>query len=271
MRAKNNKPAEIRIGTSGWNYRHWRGVFYPEGLPTKRWFEFYKDYFDTVEINNTFYHLPTAEVFCAWARQAPAGFLYAAKANRYLTHMKKLRDPAEPLELFLDRVRRLKDHLGPILYQLPPHWRCDVARLADFIQHLPADLRHVFEFRDTSWCHEEVKALLTKTGMNYCIHDSRRFDCPAWVTGPLVYIRFHGPRDQRRNGCYNRAHLFGWAEKIRQFHQSGRDVFVYFNNDTCGHAVTNARELQRMLHVEPPVAAERGTLPLFRATPGPRE
>jgi uncharacterized protein YecE (DUF72 family) len=261
------KSPEIRIGTSGWNYRHWRGVFYPERLPVKRWFEFYKHYFDTVEINNSFYHLPSAEVFSAWARQAPPGFVYAVKASRYITHLKKLKDPAEPLETFLGRARNLGPHLGPVLFQLPPHWHRDLVRLKEFIS-LPHDMQHVFEFRHPSWCHEEVKALLVETGMNYCIHDSRYFDCPAWVTGPLVYIRFHGPRDPSHEGRYNRAHLRAWAEKIRQFHQSGHDVYAYFNNDTGGHAVTNARELQHLLQVGPAGAAERGDLPIFPSVLG---
>ena len=137
----------VRVGTSGWIYKHWRGLFYPERLSARRWFAFYAERFDTVEINNTFYRLPAAGVFAEWRGQAPPGFLYAVKASRFLTHMKKLKDPEEPLETILGRARGLGPHLGPVLYQLPPHWGCDAARLEQFIVRLPRDLTHVFAAR----------------------------------------------------------------------------------------------------------------------------
>jgi uncharacterized protein YecE (DUF72 family) len=142
---------DLRIGTSGWNYRHWRGVFYPPDLPVKKWFAFYQRFFDTVEINNTFYRLPAARVFEEWRRQAPTGFIYAVKASRFLTQRKKLKDPEQPLENILGRARHLGSRLGPILYQLPGRWHCNVQRLRDFFACLPGDLEHVFEFRDPSW------------------------------------------------------------------------------------------------------------------------
>src|SRR5438270_10452997 len=160
-----NIPA-VRIGCSGWQYKHWRGDFYPADLPVGRWLDFYAAHFDTVEINNSFYRLPERTVFEAWRRRAPPGFLYAVKASRYLTHMKKLKDPAEPLANILGRARQLGAHLGPILYQLPPHWHCDLARFEQFLAQLPPDLNHVFEFRDPSWCTEQARALLTQTGMS---------------------------------------------------------------------------------------------------------
>lgn len=241
----------IRVGTSGWIYRHWRGVFYPRDLPVKRWFTCYCKAFATVEINNTFYRLPAAEVFDEWRQQAPAGFVYAVKASRYLTHLKKLKDPADPLDHLLGRARQLGPHLGPVLYQLPPHWHCDVARLDHFSAALPSDLKHVFEFRDPSWYNDEVQALLTARGMSFCIHDLKGDPCPVWVTGPLVYLRFHGPTSVAYAGRYRLAHLRGWAEHIRRFQQAGRDVYVYFNNDDAGHAVTNAWELRELLAPEP--------------------
>ena len=244
-------PGLIRIGTSGWNYKHWRGRFYPADLPVARWFAYYSRRFDTVEINNTFYRLPPEEVFLAWRRQAPPDFLYAVKASRFLTHMKKLNDPADSLDRILGRARQLGAHLGPVLYQLPPHWKCNLNRLREFIACLPLDLRHVFEFRDPSWCHQDVRALLTETGMSYCIHDMRGFYCPRWVTGPVAYLRFHGPTEKKYAGCYTRAQLAGWAEAIRAIRESGHDVFVYFNNDDAAHAVRNAQELRGLLDAVP--------------------
>jgi uncharacterized protein YecE (DUF72 family) len=244
-------PGVVRIGTSGWVYRHWRGVFYPADLPTKRWFAFYTGAFDTVEINNTFYHLPPAATFDGWSRQAPPGFLYAIKASQFLTHLKKLKDPEEPLENILGRARRLGPHLGPVLYQLPPHWRCDLERLRRFVEALPRDLHYVFEFRDSSWYNDEVRGLLTETGMSFCMHDLRGGLCPDWVTGPVVHVRLHGSTQLAYAGRYDLGHLRDWAGRIRAFRKDGRAVYAYFNNDNAGHAVQNARELQDLLGVTP--------------------
>ena len=167
---------QYRIGTSGWNYLHWRGPFYPTGLPTNRWFEHYAAVFDTVEINNTFYQLPELATFHHWREQAPPAFIYAVKANRYLTHQKKLSDPAESLQHFLGRVRILRPHLGPILYQLPPRWKRNIDRLARFCALLPRDLTHVFEFRDPDWLNDETYSILVAHSASLCIHDHC---CPA--------------------------------------------------------------------------------------------
>jgi uncharacterized protein YecE (DUF72 family) len=238
---------QVRVGTSGWVYRHWRGVFYPDRLRVKDWFAFYASRFDTVELNNTFYGLPSEAALAAWKEQAPPGFLYALKVSRFLTHRKKLKEPEAPLETVLGLARRLGDRLRPLLYQLPPNWRCDVARLRHFIGLLPRDLTHVFEFRDPSWCNDEVRGLLTETGMGHCIHDMPGFDCPGWVTARTVYVRFHGPGAQRYAGRYDRAHLRDWAGRIGDYQRAGHDVFVYFNNDGGGHAVANAAELREEL------------------------
>jgi uncharacterized protein YecE (DUF72 family) len=245
------RQGRIHIGTSGWMYRDWRGVLYPARLPARRWLGFYTTSFDTVEINNTFYRLPAEETFVSWRRQAPPGFFYAVKANRYLTHQRKLKDAAEPLDLFLGRARLLEARLGPVLYQLPPYWRCDRARLASFLALLPHDVQHVIEFREPSWYKDDVRRLLTEAGVNLCIHDSRRGAGPPWVTGPLVYVRFHGPTDPTCAGRYRRPHLRQWARTIDGFRQAGHDVWAFFNNDVAGHAVINARELRDLLGVAP--------------------
>jgi uncharacterized protein YecE (DUF72 family) len=237
----------VRIGTSGWIYGHWRGLFYPAELPPRRWFAYYAARLDTVEINNTFYRLPAPGVFQDWAEQAPPGFLYALKASHFLTHRKKLKDPQGPLELFLGRARLLGPHLGPILFQLPPRWHCNVERLQAFVAHLPPDVLAIIEFRDPTWYVEEVRDLLTAAGVGFCIHDLRGSVSPLWVTGPAVYVRFHGPTAVPYAGRYPLKHLREWAERIAAFREKGQDVFVYFNNDDQAHAVTNALELRGLL------------------------
>ena len=234
----------IRVGTSGWVYKHWRETFYPAGLPGPRWFTHYAKEFETVEINNTFYRLPPPETFRKWAGQAPPGFVYAVKGNRFITHIKKLKDPEEPLRRFLDAARELGPALGPILFQLPPTWHLDLDRLRAFIGHLPRDLRFVFEFRHPSWLHDETRRLLDATGMGYCMHDLRDFPCPGWVTGPLAYVRFHGPGKRKYAGNYPPAALRRWARRLAGI---DRDAYAYFNNDAEGHAIRNARDLIALL------------------------
>lgn len=247
---------QVRVGTSGWIYKHWRGVFYPERLPLKGWFAYYAGHFDTVEINNTFYRLPSPEAFDEWRGQAPAGFVYAVKASRFLTHMKKLKDPVQPLERILGRTRRLGRALGPVLYQLPPRWHCDLERLRQFVGLLPHDLSHVFEFRDGSWYNGGVREVLAAAGVGFCIHDMKGQVCPEWATGRVVYVRFHGRTDLKYAGSYGRRHLTAWADKIEAFRSGGHDVFVYFNNDDRGYALANAETLKELLGLAP-VAAVR--------------
>jgi uncharacterized protein YecE (DUF72 family) len=237
----------VRVGTSGWIYKHWRGVVYPAALPVKDWLKSYCERFDTVEVNNSFYRLPSEAVFAAWARQVPAGFLFAVKASRFLTHMKKLKDPAEPLANVLGRARHLGPHLGPVLYQLPPHWHCNLDRLRAFLALLPRDLTHVIEFRDPSWYNDAVRALLTEHGVGFCIHDLRGVPSPEWVTARAVYVRFHGPTAKAYAGGYSPAHLRRWADRIAAYRHAGHDVYAYFNNDDAGHAVFDAQTLLGML------------------------
>lgn len=234
------------VGTSGWNYRHWRQVFYPPDLPVARWFQFYAQRFDTVELNNTFYRLPQASTFAAWREQAPEGFVYAVKASRYITHLKKLKDAAQPLERFTARARHLRQHLGPILYQLPPHWRRDLARLEAFLALLPGDLLHVFEFRDESWFSDDTLALLDRHGVGFCVVDLPGLRCPVRLTGRVGYIRLHGP-DRPYQGSYSERELATWARRTREFLDSGHPTYVYFNNDAHGYAVQNARRLRELL------------------------
>lgn len=246
----------VRVGTSGWNYRHWRGPVYPPDLPVKKWLARYAETFDTVEVNNSFYRLPAEGTFRDWAAQVPPGFVFAVKASRYLTHMKKLKDPEEPLANVLGRARELGDRLGPVLYQLPPGWHVDVGRLRRFLALLPPDLTHVLEFRDPTWYADEVRAALDEHGAAFCIHDLRGEATPPWVTGPAVYVRFHGPTARAYAGKYTLRELRTWAERIDGWRRAGLDVYAYFNNDDAGYAVTNARELRSLLDGDGPEEPE---------------
>ncbi len=232
----------IRIGCSGWQYQHWRGDFYPAELPQSRWLEYYAQRFDTVEINNTFYRLPEAATFAAWGRRAPRNFVYAVKASRYLTHMKKLKDPADPLKRFFTRAKRLEHAFGPVLYQLPPRWPVNLERLAAFLAALPRRRRHAIEFRDPSWYAPEALALLERHRVALCLHDMAGSASGRHAVGPFVYVRFHGV--QKYSGSYSDAALDEWAAWLAECARRGRAVYAYFNNDTGGHAPRDAVRLR---------------------------
>ncbi|HEX8217189.1 MAG TPA: DUF72 domain-containing protein [Allosphingosinicella sp.] len=237
---------EIRIGCSGWLYRHWRELFYPPKLPQRLWFEHYAATFETVELNTSFYHLPKPESFAKWRDQAPPAFRYAVKAPRFITHMKKLRDCSEPVDEFLCRARNLGDRIGPILYQLPPRWACNVERLEEFIALLPVDLAHVFEFREKSWLTAEVLELLDARRVSFCVHDMAGSATERWTAGPVAYIRFHGDVGKYW-GRYSDGALLSWTDWIVAEARGGRDVWCYFNNDIYGHAIEDALTLRSMV------------------------
>jgi uncharacterized protein YecE (DUF72 family) len=236
----------MRVGCSGWQYKHWRGDFYAADLPQKSWFAHYAAIFDTVEINNSFYRLPEESTFADWAQRAPRGFLFAVKASRFLTHMKKLKDPEEPVERFFSRARALGGHLGPVLYQLPPGWKLDRDRLERFLHVLPRDARHVIEFREPSWYRDDVMALLEEHRVTLCLHDMQGSATGRLRVGPSVYVRFHGASD-RYGGSYADPRLIDWAEWLHDQRVKGADVYAYFNNDVGGHAPRNALVLRRFL------------------------
>lgn len=247
-------PSEHRlyVGTSGWIYPHWKGVFYPEHAPQHDWLGFYASRFDTVEINYSFYRWPEREIFGKWRRETPEGFTFAVKASQYLTHRKKLKDPEEPLGRVIDHARGLGDKLGPILYQLPPHWKVNLDRLREFLALLPNDIRHAMEFRDRSWQIEEVYALLEEHGVAYCVMSAPGLPRVMRVTAPFAYVRMHHGGEE--DGRYDEHQLEWWAEQICGWLR-GVDVYVYFNNDPHGYAVENALALRSML--EKAVPAQR--------------
>jgi uncharacterized protein YecE (DUF72 family) len=247
--------SEIQIGCSGWQYKHWRGDFYPAGLPSARWFEHYARTFDTVEINNSFYRLPEAPTFAAWARRAPRGFVYAVKASRFLTHMKKLKDPEGPLDLFFSRAKQLGPALGPVLYQLPPRWPMNLDRLTTFLRALPRGRRHAVEFREPSWYSDEVFALLERHRVALCLHDMPGSASDRRAVGPFCYVRFHGAT--KYSGRYGDETLAGWADWLVERVKAGAAVYAYFNNDVGGHAPRDAVRLRGMIEARLPADQKR--------------
>lgn len=199
-----------------------------------------------MEISNSFYRLPAASTFAAWREQAPPGFRYAVKANRFLTQAKKLKDCEEPLTRMLPAIRQLGDALGPILYQLPPRFRVNLERLESFLELLPRDLVHVFEFRDASWYGEEVLALLERYGASFCAHDMPELASPRWAAGSAAHVRFHGGVGKYW-GRYADEVLAGWADWMVEQAKAGRSVWAFFNNDIDGHAIDDALTLGAMV------------------------
>jgi uncharacterized protein YecE (DUF72 family) len=238
--------ASTYIGTSGWHYDHWVGAFYPQDLPDAAFLEYYAGYFESAEINNSFYRLPDKNTLIRWREAVPEGFLFSVKASRYLTHMKKLKDPREPVERLFDRVSVLGTSLGPILFQLPPRWRSNPERLEGLLEILPEDHRYAFEFRDPSWFDGEVYALLAKHEAALCVYDLGGRTSPKEVTADFAYVRLHGP-DGPYRGRYGARRLAVWAGTFSAWLEEGLDVYCYFDNDEAGYATQDALGLQQMM------------------------
>ena len=232
---------KLRLGTSGWQYNHWKGTFYPRELRKNQWFEHYAKTFDTVEINNTFYRLPSEKTFHAWREATPKGFCYALKFSRYGSHMKRLKDPADSIGAFLERAEVLGKLLGPILVQLPPNFKVDADRLDAFLDAAPSRIRWAVEFRHPSWLCKPVYDVLSRRKAALCIHDMIDTH-PRKVTADWVYLRFHG---SNYGGSYSAQSLSATARRIESHLSDGLDVYVYFNNDVHGYAVANAIDLRR--------------------------
>ena len=230
------------IGTSGWQYRHWRGKLYPQGMAMDRWFDRYAQAFETVELNVTFYRQPRPAVFEAWARRAPEGFLFAVKASRFLTHIRRLREPRDSVDRLMDGASRLGPHLGPILVQLPPDMPAEPGRLAETLDAFPRDVRVAVEPRHATWFDDEVRGILQERGAALCWADRRGPRTPvdpSWATAPFGYVRFHAGQASPR-GCYGEIALRRWLERIRAAWPDDADVFLYWNNDFRGCAPRDA-------------------------------
>jgi uncharacterized protein YecE (DUF72 family) len=240
------KQGRIYIGTSGWNYPHWQGSFYPEDLPRKEWLSYYAERLASVEINNTFYQLPERSTLEQWKSRVPQSFLFSVKASRYITHMKKLKDPEGSTERFFSRIEVLKGKLGPVLFQLPPRWKRNPERLESFLDQLPRKYAYTFEFRDAGWFDQEIYSLLHGAGAAFCIYQLAGVLSPKEVTADFVYIRLHGPAEAYQ-GRYDTKALSGWAGAVSAWSGRGNTVYCYFDNDQNGYAAANAMELKAML------------------------
>lgn len=238
--------SKILIGTSGWHYDHWKGPFYPGDISNEDMLTYYCEHFNTVEINNTFYKLPDKSTLENWKNTVPSDFVFSVKASRYITHMKKLNDPSEPVSRFLEGISVLKEKLGTILFQLPPRWKVNTDRLHDFLKLLTDEFRYCFEFRDSSWFSGDVYDLLSEFGASFCIYDLDGTVSPCEVTADLVYVRLHGP-DGPYKGKYGKTKLGDWVEHIKSWTREGNEVFVYFDNDESGYAAMNADQLRDMI------------------------
>ena len=234
----------VRIGTSGWTYAHWKGVFYPDDWPKAKWLEYYAQEFDTVELNATFYRLPNETTFQNWFKRTPEGFFWALKASRYITHIKRLADVNEALKRFYDLVGHLDTKLGPLLFQLPPSLKYDAHLAKTFLEHLDPSFRHAIEVRHPSWLNSEFFRQLQDNNTAFCISDTAgRYPYREEITADFVYIRLHGSRKLYASE-YTQEELEIWAEKITSW---GRETFLYFDNDFEGYAVRNARRLRHLL------------------------
>lgn len=239
---------QIHIGTSGWQYDHWIGPFYPEDLPKKEWLHFYCQRLDTVEINNSFYQQPNDSTIDQWREGTPKDFVFAYKANRYITHMKRLKDPDEPLDKLFAKADLLKRKLGVVLFQCPPNWKFNRQRLETFLKALPRrrKVRFTIEFRDGDWFREETFELLSKYGVAFCIYELAGTISPKELTTDFTYVRLHGPGGAYQ-GRYGGQKLSGWAGAFNTWADQGKDVYCYFDNDEKGYATMDAMQMKEML------------------------
>lgn len=238
--------AKYYIGTSGWHYDDWRQRFYPPKLAKTGWLEFYAQHFDTVELNNTFYRLPTETAFNNWYTRTPDSFVFAVKASRLITHLKRLKEIDEVNKNFMSRASLLKEKLGPVLYQLPPGLHRNDDLLERFLGTQPTGVKYVFEFRHQSWLKEDVYEILRRQGAGICVFDMPGLSCPLTATSDFAYIRFHGSQNLY-SSCYSDEELTGWAEGIKKLAGELERVYIYFNNDVQGYALKNAETLRSYL------------------------
>lgn len=235
------------IGTSGWVYSHWQPKFYPQDLKQKDWLLYYAKYFDTVEINATFYHSMKPKTFKNWRKIVGPKFVFAVKASRFITHIKRLKGCQEPVKKLMNGIRALRTNpYDVVLFQLPPRWQANPARLKDFLKVLPKNFRFAFEFRDQSWLESEIYKSLKRANCALVIQDSPYWPKAEVITAEFTYLRFHGA-ERLYSSCYSKKELQSWAKKIKDWLKNGLDVYVYFNNDALGHAVENAATLKELV------------------------
>ncbi|HEX4863230.1 MAG TPA: DUF72 domain-containing protein [Acidimicrobiales bacterium] len=254
----------LLVGTSGWHYQHWKGGFYPEEIPASRWLRYYAERFETVELNNAFYRLPAKEAFEKWSAELPEGFVIAVKASRYLTHIRRLREPRDPVRLLLERSSGLGQKLGPFLLQLPPTLKADLESLEATLKAFPADVRVAVELRHPSWFSDECRRILEQRGAALCLADGGSTVTPVWRTTDWTYVRFHRGRASPES-CYGDTALRHWAQKLASEWGSDQEIFAYFNNDAHGCAPRDARKLARLgkaVGLKPTRVPGRGETPV---------
>ena len=241
------KGVSIRIGTSGWTYKHWQGIFYPDKCPKSRWLEYYTKHFDTVELNASFYRLPNPTTFENWKARTPDNFLWSVKGSKFITHTKRLKDPAEPLDRLYGVTACLGEKMGVILFQLPPNLGFDEKVFRDFCESLDPQVRHALEIRHASWLNDQVFGILNDFKIALCISDTAgRYPSFDVITADFAYIRLHGSKKLYASE-YSEEELQTWAEKVDVWN---KDSFIYFDNDFKGHAINNAKRLKEILGVE---------------------
>lgn len=238
--------AQALIGVSGWQYPDFSARFYPGDLAKPEQLAFYAEHFPTVEINNTFYQLPSKKSIQGWKEKVPEDFVFSIKASRYITHMKNLLEPEETLPDFFERISLFGEKCGPVLFQLPPHWKVNADRLRDFIPELPDGYRYAIELRNQSWLNEKIYALLRKHAVAFCIYEIDYRQSPILTTADFIYIRLHGP-GRAYNDPYDLDTLGRWADRIQGWLEDGLDVYCYFDNTHRGYAWENAQTLINLI------------------------
>lgn len=244
--AKDTADPQYNIGCSGWHYDHWRSLYYPAELPKSEWLLFYAKQFNTVELNSSFYQLPSEKTFNRWRESTPDSFVFAVKVSRFITHIKKLRKSALALETFLSRVSILQNKLGPLLYQLPPSMKRNDEMLCEFLALLPSYYRHVFEFRHESWLNSSVFNILRRYNIGLCVFNMPNINCPLITTSDFAYIRFHG-NQKLYSSCYSDKELSQWSQDVIQLGNNIKAIYIYFNNDAEAFAIKNALTLRDYL------------------------
>ena len=238
------------VGTSGFYYPGWKGSFYPARMPARDYLPFYSTRFRSLEVNSTFYRLPLVTTLSRWRDLTPEGFVFAVKASRYITHIKRLDEPEGTVLPFLERIRCLGSKLGPVLFQLPSRFPFNGEKLDIFCKVLSKDVRYAFEFRDPDWFRHKTCDILSQHNMAFCIYDFSGTLSPDAVTADFIYIRFHGPLKSPYCGAYADEFLERWAGKIRRWITEGKSIYVFFDNTIEGDAVNDAMKLSTMLNLE---------------------
>lgn len=231
------------VGTSGFMYSHWKGVFYPSDLPQRDWFSFFVKEFDAVELNVSFYRLPKKEVFAGWRKKAGENFVFSIKGSRFITHIKRLKDCQEPVKRFFESAIKIKREKDIVLWQLPPRFKANPEQLSRFLKLLPKNWRHAFEFRDESWLSEKIYKMLKQYNTAIVFQDYPDWPISEKITADFVYLRFHG-KTHLYTSCYTEKELTGWANKIKAWQKKGLDCYAFFNNDALGYAVENAKQFR---------------------------